>query len=71
MQIKRDSIVPALRFYEKNVYGKTLIYPAKEIKENFASLTGRQTADKTILQSLKNLGFEVIINKADFEVVYF
>ena len=71
MQIKKDSIVPALRFYEKNVYGKTLIYPVKEIKENFASLTGRQTADKTILQSLKNLGFEVIINKANFEIVYF
>ena len=60
-----------LRFYEKNVYGNTLIYPSKEMKENFTSLTGKQTASKTHLQALKNLGFEVIINKADFEVVYF
>ena len=59
-----------LRFYEKNIYGKTLIYPATDIQDTLEKLTNRKTYTIYQLQALKALGFDVVINKASFEIVY-
>lgn len=60
-----------LKFYEKQVYGNTMIYPTVEIADYISMLTGKKTVDKTNLTALKRLGFEIIINKANFELTYF
>tara|TARA_R110000796_G_scaffold89253_1_gene192722 strand:- start:40 stop:231 length:192 start_codon:yes stop_codon:yes gene_type:complete len=59
-----------LKFYEKNVYGKTLIYPTTDIQEALERLTNRKTFTMYQLEALKLLGFDVVINKASFELVY-
>ena len=59
-----------LKFYEKNVYGKTLIYPDTDIQDALERLTNRKTFTMYQLEALKLLGFEVVINKASFELVY-
>jgi hypothetical protein len=60
-----------LSFYEKAVYGQDLIYPVKEIAEHIKALTGKKTVDKYNLNALKSLGFEIEINKANFELIYY
>ena len=59
-----------LKFYEKNVYGKTLIYPDTDIQDALERLTNRKTFTMYQLEALKLLGFDVVINKASFELVY-
>lgn len=59
-----------LKFYEKNVYGKTLIYPDTDIQDALERLTNRKTFTMYQLEALKQLGFDVVINKASFELVY-
>ena len=59
-----------LRFFEKNVYGNDLIYPTPEWAAIFQRLTGQKTAGPGHLESLKKLGFVIIINKANFEITY-
>jgi len=59
-----------LNFYEKSVYGKDLIYPRKDISIPFHKLTGNLTANRTQLNGLKQLGFEIVINKANYEIEY-
>lgn len=58
---------PQLKFYEKSVYGNLLIYPVAELQNTFTTLTGAKTAQMHHLRALKDLGFQVIINKADYE----
>ena len=60
-----------LRFYRKNVYGNELDYPVKEFAKQFEMLTGNKTASDIHLKALKNLGFEIVINTADFETIYY
>jgi hypothetical protein len=59
-----------LKFYEKNVYGKTLIYPDTDIQDALERLTNRKTFTMYQLEALKLLGFDVVINKASFEIIY-
>ncbi len=59
-----------LRFYEKNVFGNDLIYPAPEFAQAFSMLTGRKTAGESEMIGLEKLGFTIVINKANYETVY-
>lgn len=60
-----------LRFYRKNVYGNTLTYPVKELAKQFQMLTGNKTASSTHLDALKAMGFDIVINTAEFETIYY
>jgi len=46
-------------FYEKNVYGRTLIYPARNIARLIERLTGKKTVDTQQLNCLSSLGVKV------------
>jgi len=59
-----------LKFYEKNVYGKTLIYPEQRAQAALERLTNRKTFTMYQLEALKLLGFDVVIHKADFGIIY-
>lgn len=60
-----------LRFYEKQVYGVNRIYPMPEIKDAVKALTGRETVDTHHLKALRTLGFQVVVNKPNFEAVIY
>ena len=59
-----------LKFFEKSVYGNTLIYPEPSIAGRIQRLVGRKTVDLDHLTALKELGFDILINKANFEATY-
>jgi len=59
-----------LRFFKKNVYGVEKIYPTIDFSQEFERLTGNKTASQTQLQALKALGFDILINEANFQTVY-
>ena len=44
---------------QKNVYGKTLLYPINTNAQLFAELIGKKTLDINDLRTIKQLGFEV------------
>ncbi len=71
LQSRPKDTKPEFRFYEKSVYGNTLNYPENGKAEDFERLTGKKTATQSHFDSLSNLGFQVIINKANFEVTYY
>lgn len=60
-----------LRFYKKSVYGNELVYPVPNIAKQFKMLTGKKTASDTQLKALKDLGFEIAINDANFNLTYY
>jgi hypothetical protein len=43
----------------KNVYGRDLIYPINGLATKFASLLDKKTFQKSDLEKIKDLGFEV------------
>ena len=43
----------------RSVYGNTLIYPANETAQIFAQIAGKKTLDKSDLNLIRSLGFEV------------
>jgi hypothetical protein len=43
----------------RSVYGNTLIYPANEAAQIFAKIAGKKTLDKSDLNLIRALGFEV------------
>ena len=47
----------------KNVYGRELIYPIDAAAETFARLTGKKTLDRSDLELIKQLGFEIKIKE--------
>jgi hypothetical protein len=59
-----------LKFYEKNVYGKTLIYPEQRAEAALERLTKRKTFTMYQLEALKTLGFDVVIHKVSFEIIH-
>jgi len=51
--------IPMPEFYEKSVYGRTLIYPAKNIEKVVERLIGKKTLDMEQLNCLSALGVKV------------
>lgn len=45
----------------KTSYGRDLIYPECDKSKYFAAIAKKKTLDKTDIQNIKNLGFEVIV----------
>jgi len=43
----------------RSVYGNQLIYPANEAAQIFAQIAGKKTLDKSDLNLIRALGFEV------------
>lgn len=43
----------------RSVYGKTLIYPKNEAAQIFAHIAGKKTLDRSDLNLIRALGFEV------------
>lgn len=43
----------------RSVYGNNKIYPANDVAERFAALTGKKTLSRTDLANIKALGFAV------------
>jgi hypothetical protein len=48
-----------LQVYERNVYGRSTIYPTGEEGPILQALTGRKTLDMPDLRNLQHLGFEI------------
>lgn len=48
-----------LQVYERNVYGRSTIYPTGEEAPILQALTGRKTLDMPDLRNLQHLGFEI------------
>ena len=59
MTIRSDKLI----LEKKNVYGRTLVYPACNNSHNLVILTGRKTFDEKDLETLRLVGFELIIRE--------
>ena len=46
---------------KRNVYGRELLYPVDETGKALVLLTGRKTFDEQDLETLRLLGFEIVI----------
>jgi hypothetical protein len=46
--------------YSRTVYGNQIIYPACQAAEIFAAIAGTKTLTLSVLQHIKNLGFEIV-----------
>lgn len=49
----------AIQVEIRSVYGKLLVYPADEVAELFAGLTGKLTFNPADLHRIRQLGFEI------------
>ena len=46
---------------KRNVYGRELLYPVDETGKTLVLLTGRKTFDEQDLETLRLLGFKIVI----------
>ena len=49
-----------IHIYLRTVYGNQVIYPACQAAEAFAAIAGTKTLTLSVLQHIKNLGFEIV-----------
>lgn len=60
--VKLESKLPTISCYEKNVFGRVLIYPYDPIQASLlAGLTGKSTLDQRDLKILHDLGFKITL----------
>lgn len=55
-----------LKFFTKNNYGVTAIYPTVEIEKAIQRLTGKKTVNELNLEALSELGFEITIDNGNY-----
>jgi hypothetical protein len=48
-----------IQIFERNVYGRSTIYPTGELAPYIQSLTGKTTLDPRDLRNLQHLGHEI------------
>lgn len=58
-----------LTIKSKDVYGRTLYYPACERSKLFAQLTSKTTLTPETLAIVKNLGYTINIQQPTWEVI--
>lgn len=67
MNVKKmipDSKIGVIRCYEKNVYGRVLIYVSDQKQARMlAALTGKNTLDYRDIEALETLGFTIDLIK--------
>lgn len=51
--------MPSLRFFQRRVYGKTLVYPSPDCATVVFALTGSRTLSNIQLNALSQLGLTV------------
>ena len=57
-------IIPMkLRFYEKTIYGRIMIYPDTGIMQAMKTITGKLTIDESQIRALAALGLDVTIDR--------
>lgn len=61
-----EQIMKRLKFFTKNNYGQTAIYPTAEIAKQVQQLTGKKTVNELNLQALSELGFEITIDNGNY-----
>jgi hypothetical protein len=49
----------------KNVYGNELIYPVCETSKELLKLTGKKTFNRTDINILKNLGYQITLKSKE------
>ena len=49
-----------IEIISRTVYGNRVIYPHCATAQNFARIAGTKTLTFTVLQQIKNLGFEIV-----------
>ena len=52
----------------KDVYGKPTVYPVCVLAEEFAKLAGTTTLTKSALNSIRALGFNVVLEVPSYEI---
>lgn len=57
--LKTAHFDPAIRVEVKSIYGRDTTYVVSPHAEHIAALTGKKTVDKSDLDALKALGFQV------------
>ena len=55
-----------LKFFTKNNYGQTAIYPTEEIAQQIQQLTGKKTVNELNLEALSQLGFEITVDNGNY-----
>jgi len=50
---------------ERSVYGNTMVYPACDKAKVFANIAGTKTLTFETIAEIKNLGYDVLIQKRD------
>lgn len=50
----------------KNVYGNALVYPACDLSKNMVKLTGNRTFNRTNLDTIKNMGYDIEVITPQF-----